>query len=97
MSANNCKSCGMPFTMEGTTLEAAGTSNGFCVASLVLGIIGLPACVVVLPSVLAIIFGIIGYNQVNSTGAEGGGKGMAIAGVVCGVVGLIIAAGVYFR
>ena len=43
ITANNCKSCGMPFTMEGTTLEAAGTSNGFCVASLVLGIIGIPA------------------------------------------------------
>src|SRR5947209_5707456 len=33
ITANNCKSCGMPFTMEGTTLEAAGTGNGFCVAS----------------------------------------------------------------
>ena len=64
MSANNCKSCGMPFTMEGTTLEAAGTSNGFCVASLVLGIIGLPAACIVLPALLAIIFGIIGYNQI---------------------------------
>ena len=41
ITANNCKSCGMPFTMEGTTLEATGASNGFCVASLVLGIIGL--------------------------------------------------------
>src|SRR5215212_1169361 len=47
ISANNCKSCGMPFTMEGTTLEASGTSNGFCVASLVLGIIGIPGfCIV---------------------------------------------------
>src|SRR3712207_278861 len=42
ITANNCKSCGMPFTMEGTTLEAAGSSNGFAVASLVLGIIGVP-------------------------------------------------------
>src|SRR5438067_9592 len=50
ITANNCKSCGMPFTMEGTTLEAAGTSNGFCVASLVLGIIGIPAsCTVIAP------------------------------------------------
>ena len=48
--ANNCKSCGMPFTMEGTTLEAAGTSNGFCVASLVLGIIGIPAFCAVHPA-----------------------------------------------
>ena len=91
ISANNCKSCGMPFTMEGTTLEAAGTSNGFCVASLVLGIIGIPAFCAVLPPVLAIVFGVIGYNQVTKSGAEGGGKGMAIAGIVCGVIGCGIA------
>jgi DNA-directed RNA polymerase subunit RPC12/RpoP len=91
ITANNCKGCGMPFTMEGTTLEAAGTSNGFCVASLVLGIIGLPASCVMIPSVLAIIFGIIGYNQVTkSTGEGGGGKGMAIAGIVCGCIGALI-------
>jgi len=90
ISANNCKSCGMPFTMEGTTLEAAGTSNGFCVASLVLGIIGLPAFCAVLPWVLAIIFGIVGFNQVNQSGVERGGKGLAIAGMICGVIGALI-------
>src|SRR6478752_1602391 len=82
ISANNCKACGMPFTMEGTTLEAAGASNGFCVASLVLGIIGLPAFCTFVTPLLAIIFGIVGYNQVNKTGTEGGGKGMAIAGMI---------------
>jgi DNA-directed RNA polymerase subunit RPC12/RpoP/ribosomal protein L40E len=91
ITANNCKSCGMPFTMEGTTLEAAGSSNGFCVASLVLGIIGLPAFCTFVTPVLAIIFGIIGFNQVGKTGSEGGGKGMAIAGIVCGVIGCILA------
>src|SRR5262245_56423122 len=82
ISANNCKSCGMPFTMEGTTLEAAGTSNGFCVASLVLGIIGLPAACAFIPSVLAVIFGIIGYGQVSRSGEGGSGRGMAIAGMI---------------
>jgi DNA-directed RNA polymerase subunit RPC12/RpoP len=91
ITSNNCKSCGMPFTMEGTTLEASGTSNGYCVASLVLGIIGLPASCAVIPPVLAIIFGIIGYNQVSRSGVEGGGKGMAIAGIICGVIGCGIA------
>ena len=62
ITANNCKACGMPFTMEGTTLEASGASNGFCVASLVLGIISIPAFCSVVPWLLAIIFGIIGYN-----------------------------------
>jgi DNA-directed RNA polymerase subunit RPC12/RpoP len=92
ITSNNCKSCGMPFTMEGTTLEASGTSNGFCVASLVLGIIGLPAACAVIPSVLAIIFGIIGYTQVQKSGVEGGGKGMAIAGIICGIAGTLLGA-----
>jgi len=79
----------MPFTMEGTTIEAAGTSNGFCVASLVLGIISLVAFCFPIPAALAIIFGIIGYNQVTKNGGEGGGKGMAIAGMVCGGISVL--------
>jgi len=90
ITANNCKGCGMPFTMEGTTLEAAGTSNGFCVASLVLGIIGLPAACAIIPPVLAVIFGIIGYNQVSKGGEGGSGKGMAIAGIICGAIGCLL-------
>ena len=96
ITANNCKSCGMPFTMEGTTLEAAGTSNGFCVASLVLGIIGIPAyCTLVTPA-LAIVFGVIGFNQVSRAGHDGGGKGMAIAGMVLGAIGSMIAASMFW-
>ena len=87
ITANNCKACGMPFTMEGTTLEASGASNGFCVASLVLGIIGVPASCTMIAPVLAIVFGGIGYAQVNKGGEGGGGKGMAIAGIVLGVIG----------
>ncbi|MEM8874310.1 MAG: DUF4190 domain-containing protein [Planctomycetota bacterium] len=88
---NNCKSCGMPFTMEGTTLEAAGANNGFCVASLVLGIIGIPAgCTIIVP-LLAIVFGIVGIAQ----SGEGGGKGMAIAGIICGGIGCLIAMSLY--
>jgi DNA-directed RNA polymerase subunit RPC12/RpoP len=91
ITANNCKACGMPFTMEGTTLEAAGTSNGFCVASLVLGVIGIPAACTVLPALLAVIFGVIGYLQVTREGAESSGKGMAIAGTICGTIGCFLA------
>lgn len=93
ITANNCKSCGMPFTMEGTTLEATGTNNGFCVASLVLGIISLPAFMIVIPAMLAVIFGIVGLKQVASMdSATRGGKGMAIAGIVCGGIGCLIGA-----
>lgn len=95
ISANNCKACGMPFTMEGTTLEAAGSSNGFCVASLVLGIIGLPVFCTVITPILAVIFGIVGYNQVSKTSSEGGGRGMAIAGMICGAIGCLMALWMY--
>jgi hypothetical protein len=92
ITANNCKSCGMPFTMEGTTLEATGANNGFCVASLVLGIIGLPAFIGI-PSILAIIFGIVGLRQVASPDSPTrGGRGMAIAGITCGAIGCLICA-----
>jgi predicted RNA-binding Zn-ribbon protein involved in translation (DUF1610 family) len=97
ITANNCKACGMPFTMEGTTLEAAGTSNGFAVAGLVLGIIGLPTFCVPIPAILAIVFGGIGYAQITKSGSEGGGKGMAITGICFGVIGTLIGAYHYFN
>ncbi len=97
ITANNCKACGMPFTMEGTTLEAAGTSNGFCVAALVLGIIGIPASCTVIAPVLALVFGGIGYSQVTRNGSEGGGRGMAIAGIVLGVIGSLLAVLYHFH
>jgi DNA-directed RNA polymerase subunit RPC12/RpoP len=97
MSANNCNACGMPFTMEGTTVDATGASNGFCVASLVLGIVGLPASCAVIPSILAIVFGVIGLTQANKEGAESGGKGMAIAGIILGAVGCVIAVTMYLK
>jgi DNA-directed RNA polymerase subunit RPC12/RpoP len=91
ISGNNCKGCGMPFTMEGTTVDASGGSNGFCVASLVLGIISIPGACMLVPALLAVVFGIIGYNQVSKAGPDASGKGMAIAGIVCGLVGGLLA------
>lgn len=98
VSANNCKHCGMPFTMEGTTPEAAGASNGFAVASLVLGIVGIPFFCTVLVPLLAVVFGGIAVSQINANqGNNSGGKGLAIAGIVCGVVGLGIGAVAYLN
>ena len=60
--------------------------KGFCIASMVLGIIALVLfCVfyISIPcAILAIIFGILG---IKSTG-----KGMAVAGLVTGSIGLIV-------
>lgn len=89
ITANNCMACGMPFTMEGTTAQAAGANNGYCVASLVLGVVGLPTMCFFLPSVLAIVFGIIGLVQVKNAD-QAKGKGLAIAGIICGAAGLLL-------
>jgi DNA-directed RNA polymerase subunit RPC12/RpoP len=88
ITANNCRSCGLPFTMEGTTISDTGAANGFCVASLVLGIISIPTYHFCFPSLLAIIFGLVGYFQITRPESEAPGRGMAIGGIACGVVGL---------
>jgi hypothetical protein len=94
INVNNCRNCGMPFTMEGTTLEAAGASNVCCVASLVAGIIGIPTFCAVVPPIIAVVLGAIGLHQVSNSN-ESAGKGMAIAGITCGVVGMLLAAWTY--
>lgn len=95
IAANNCRSCGVPFTMEGATAEAGGAANGFCVASLVLGILGIPMSCMMIVAPLAIICGIIGMNQITRRG--GGGRGMAVAGIILGVVGCFITISLVFH
>lgn len=73
--------------------KTATGSNGKAVAALVLGIISILMCwTSVLDAVLAIpavVFGIVGLNEANRSG--GTGKSMAIAGLVCGAVGAVLA------
>jgi hypothetical protein len=91
ISANNCAGCGMPFTMEGTTAEAAANTNGYCVAALVLGIVSLPGSCTVIPALLAVTLGIVGLWQIFDSQTARGGKGMAIAGIVLGGFSLCLA------
>jgi len=67
-------------------------STGLAVTSLVLGIIAIPAncCCTLVGAALgiaAIVTGFLALNQVKS--GTGGGKGMAVAGMICGVVALV--------
>lgn len=94
ITVNNCKNCGMPFTMEGTTVEASGARNGFAVASLVLGIIGIPTCMIVVVPALGLVFGVIGYAQTRGD-SGGAGKGLAIAGIAVSCIALAIS-GMYW-
>lgn len=69
---------------ERPPLPAAPSTNGFAIASLVLGILWLWW----IGSVLALVFGYIGKNQIERSKGMQGGQGMAIAGIVLGWVGL---------
>ena len=61
--------------------SSSGGGNGFSIASLVLGILGLFSYGLLLGP-LAIIFGIIGLNRE--------GRGMALAGLILGIIDIIL-------
>jgi hypothetical protein len=71
--------------MPGYPPPAAPRGNGAAVASLICGILG---CVPVITSLAAIILGFVGISKSRQPGR--GGKGMAIAGIVLGLIGLIV-------
>ncbi len=81
---------------------AAGKTNGAAVASLVLGILGLLLSffMVGLPlALLGVILGIVALRSIGKaqrTSLPQSGKGMAIAGLVTGIIGLLIGAFVLF-
>ncbi len=68
--------------------QAQKPSVGLAVTSMVLGIVALvlSCCVPYVPVILALIAVILGGV---SLAKKKGGKGMAIAGLVCGIIGLI--------
>jgi hypothetical protein len=55
------------------------------IASLVLGLVGLPLCFLFIPSILAIIFGFVGINQIKNDATQTG-RGLAIAGIILGFI-----------
>ncbi|MCA1726692.1 MAG: DUF4190 domain-containing protein, partial [Actinobacteria bacterium] len=59
-------------------------TNGLAITSLVLGIVWIWG----IGSVLALVFGYMGRNQIDRSGGTQGGRGLAIAGIVLGWVGV---------
>lgn len=59
-------------------------TNGYAIASLVLGIVWLWW----LGSVLALVFGYTARNQIIASGGRQTGEGLAIAGIVLGWIGV---------
>lgn len=75
----------------------APPSQGMSIASLVLGILAIPATFCYgagfLFAILAVIFGHIGYGQYKRQ--TGQASGMAIAGLICGYLSLLVVAIVF--
>jgi hypothetical protein len=75
----------MPATFPPGGYVQVRTTNGFAIASLVLGFVWLFG----LGSLLALIFGLVARKQIDDSNGQQSGKGMAIAGIVLGIVGLV--------
>jgi Domain of unknown function (DUF4190)/Uncharacterised protein family UPF0547 len=81
-----CRYCGFNFS----TLSRPGVAqqerrtNGLAIASLVLGIIWVYG----LGSILALVFGFVAKGQIDRSNGRETGRGMAIAGIVLGSIGV---------
>jgi hypothetical protein len=62
----------------------AAKTNGFAIASMVLGIIW----IYWIGSILALVFGYIAKGQIEQSGGAQTGMGMAVAGIVLGWIGV---------
>ena len=79
--AQFCPNCGTATAAAASQPRMAGQkTNGMAIASLVTALV---CC-----TPLGLIFGLIALNQINKTGE--GGKGLAVAGIVIGAVGMLI-------
>ena len=65
-------------------------TNGLAIASLVLGIAGLVFYACGVASVLALVFGYMSRGQIDRDPQNQGGRGMAIAGIIMGWIGVAI-------
>jgi hypothetical protein len=68
-------------------------SHGLAVASLIIGILAIPGaccCYSSVPlGIAAIVMGFIAMNKAKESPATHGGRGLAVAGLSCGVAALV--------
>ena len=70
------------------TQVAPRKTNGFAVASFVCSMVGIVIFGIIM-GILAICFGTVGLNRIKAFPQEGG-KGLAIAGIIVGIIEVII-------
>jgi len=82
------RTSGEPQRVSQTTPSSPKKTAGTAIASLVLGLVGIFFGLIT--SILAIVFGGVALSQINKSEGEIGGHGMAIAGLVLGIIMTII-------
>ena len=65
-------------------------TNGLAIAAVVMGIAGVLSAWLLLPSILALVFGLVSHSQIKRSAGMQDGRGLAIAGTVLGGVGLLV-------
>ena len=68
---------------------ASPRTDGLAIASLIVGILSLLCCGVILGPAAAIM-GFISRNRIAQSGGAVGGGGMAMAGLILGIVGFLL-------
>lgn len=70
-----------------TERAAPPQTSGLAIASLVLGIIGIPLAMFFVFGIVGLVLGIVALTQISSRKGALGGKGIAIAGVILSGIG----------
>jgi hypothetical protein len=82
-----------PTTEPATT----GRTSGRATTSMVLGILSIPAAIIPILAwilgVVAIVLGATARGEIKRTGI--GGSGRAMAGIICGIIGLVLGLAVF--
>ena len=72
---------------------AEARTSGYAIASLVCGICGMVTCCLFVPSILAIVFGAVALPAIRQGQAHG--RGLAISGIVLGIIGTAVGVAVW--
>jgi Domain of unknown function (DUF4190) len=80
-----------------TPTQTAGRTSGRATTSMILGILSIPLAIIPILAwilgVVAIVLGSTARGEIRRTGV--GGSGRAMAGIICGIVGLVIGLAVF--
>lgn len=78
------------FAMAAGRQSPAVKTHGFAITGLVLGILSVCQCCGGIPAIAGIIFSWVAISQINKSPTAYTGKGMAVAGLVTSIVGLVL-------